>query len=150
MGMLPDTLAGKFCLFIAAYYSFFATGLMISPDFFFGPDTPLVMTSHFATPFDEKTILFARFFAGTALSSLWAPFLISVPYDKWCKILLINNFFVTITYTYGLFIVDPANTHGGLMIPKMMWFSEYVLGFFILALNIYIVKDVPKTGSDML
>ena len=87
------------CLFIAAYYSFFATGLMLSPNFFFGPDTPFVITSHFATPFDDKTILFARFFAGTALSTLWAPWLIGIPYEKWAKVLLINNAFVTLTYT---------------------------------------------------
>ena len=148
--MFPDSLAGKFCLFIAGYYSFFAFGLMISPNFFFGPDTPMVITSHFATVFDDKTILFARFFAGAALSTLWAPFLISVPYDKWCKILMINNTFVTLIYTWCLFFVDPALTHGGLFMPMMMWYSEYALGFGLLALNFYIIKDVPKTGSDML
>ena len=147
--MLPDTLAGKFCLFIACYYSFFAVGLAISPNFFFGPDTPLVITSHFATTFDDKTILFARFFAGTALPSLWAPFLISIPFNKWAKILMINNIFVTIIYSWGLFVVDPALTHGGLMMPMMMWYSEYALGFFILALNFYIIKDVPKDTTDM-
>jgi len=148
--MLPDSLAGKFCFFIAAYYSFFAFGLMISPNFFFGPDTPMVITSHFTTSFDDKTILFARFFAGTALSSLWAPFLISVPYEKWCKILMINNIFVTLIYTWALFLVDASFTHGGEMMPMMMWYSEYALGFFILALNAYIVKDAPKEVGDML
>ena len=59
----------------------------------------MVITAHFATPFDDKTILFARFFAGTALSTLWAPFLISIPYEKWGKILMINNVFVTLTYS---------------------------------------------------
>ena len=148
--MFPDSLAGKFCLFIACYYSFFAVGLAISPNTFFGPDTPLVITSHFSTPFDDKTILFARFFAGTALSTLWAPWLISVPYDKWTKILLLNNICVSAVYSWGLLIVDPSFTHGGETLPMMMWYSEYALGFAILALNIYIVKDVPKTGSDML
>jgi hypothetical protein len=147
---LPATLEGKFVLFIAAYYSFFATGLMISPNFFFGPDSPMVITTHFATTFDDKTILFARFFAGTALSSLWAPFLISIPYPKWCKILLINNIFVTLIYTWALFVVDPAETHAGEFMPKMMWYSEYALGFGILALNGYIVKGVAKEGTDMI
>ena len=147
--MWPSTLAGMFCLFEACYFSFFAVGLAISPNFFFGPDTPLIMTAHFATPFDDKTILFARFFAGTALSLIWAPFLISVPYEKWYKLLLINGVLLQLNYTWGLFIADPAFTHGGLLIPMIMWYSEYMLNFFLLAINIYIVKDVKKGGTDM-
>ena len=147
---LPDSLAGKFCLGIAAYYSFFATGLMISPNFFFGPDTPFVITSHFAEPFSDGMCLFAKFFAGTFLSLGWAPFLIDIPYEKWAKLLLINNVFVTVTYTWGLFMIPASATHGGLFMPMMMWYSEYALGFVLLALNIYIVKDVPKGAGDML
>lgn len=150
MGICPDSFAGKFCLFIACYYSFFATGLAISPNFFFGPSTPLIITQHFAAPISDTTILFARFFAGAALSTLWAPFLIGVPFEKWAKLLMINNAGVTLTYTWGLFLVPASATHGGEMIPMMMWYSEYALGFALLAANFYVIKDVPKGPGDML
>ena len=42
--------------------------LQFDDNFFFGPDTPLVITSHFAEPFSDGMCLFARFFAGTFLS----------------------------------------------------------------------------------
>ena len=146
---MPDSLAGKFCLFIACYYSFFATGLAISPDFFFGPGTPFVITQHFAEPFADTTVLFARFFSVAALSTLWAPFLIGVPFEKWAKLLLINNLGVTLVYTWGLFLC-PTDFIGGLTIPMMMWYSEYALGFAILAVNVLVVKDVPKGAGDMI
>ena len=146
MGILPESNAGKLCIFCAAYYSFFATGLMISPNFFFGPDTPLVITSHFVEPFSTQTVLFARFFAGTALSTLWAPWLVGIDYGKWVKILLINNIFVTLIYTWGLFI-QPVPFYGSAFLPKMMWFSEYALGFALLAINVMVLG--PKQSGEM-
>jgi len=135
-----------FCLLMMAVYGGF--GLTMFPfaavNFFYGPDSIVC----YFTEISEFQTFFAQAVGLLFIMVTPAPWLFGVPFDAQTKMYLVWNSLSLILFYQAAFTYETAGPGVNALLPFNMWIPQIGIGATFLALNVLIVKDLPK-GSAM-
>jgi hypothetical protein len=135
--------AGILCAGMAIVYSFFGITLMISPDWFWGPE------SYFSywTAMDESGKWFGRT-TGVLMTALFcSPYYAGTDKVKMMKVYLPINLMYTGLFVYAAFFMTTTGPGKNALIPLNLWIPMLPITAAFLILNLLALMDKPKKAA---
>ena len=125
-------------------YAFFGITLATFPITCWGPDS---IFSYWTT-WGDAGEFFSRTLGIWMLAVTTSPWTIGMPKEMLAKIYLVVNIYVTPLFGYVALSLDTSGPGPNALVPINLWLPQLAISIAILALNILVVKDLPK-GSGM-
>ena len=138
MSQAPKDGATYFCWAMALVYAVtFGTTLMISPKWFWGPDSIFC----YWEVNDETGVFFGRML-GTIMVALYlSPLYAGLEYAKLAKIVMPMNIFFLSYFAKAAFFMESIGPGPNALLPINLWVLQIPIGLFFLLWNIKVLRD---------
>ena len=138
MSQAPKDGATYFCWAQALVYAVtFGTTLMISPKWFWGPDSIFC----YWEVNDETGVFFGRMLGVLMVGLYLSPLYAGLEYAKLAKIVMPMNIFFLSYFAKAAFFLESIGPGHNALLPINLWKLQIPIGLFFLLWNIKVLRD---------